>query len=492
VCALVSVCLVLTPAAAHAAFPGQNGRIAFTRVSQNGATDLYSAEPSGIAEIRITQDGQSDNAAFSPDGTRLAYSSGDDILIADQYGNDPQLVLSTGQGVGEIDWSPDGTRLVAALTNCAEFDCEYDIYVLGVDGSGLTNLTNSIFSELNPAWSPDGSLIAFDSIVAAEEDVYTISPDGTGLANLTSDLASGGAEPDWSPDGSRIVFEGSPNSMNPDGSGKGSIASFTMPAWSPDGTRTAGGGVGQKPISGGATTLVGIGRDADWQVRPPDPVPPPRGLEFPRPKGATPVRVSLVNTIPECGVGAANMQHGPPLAYPSCLYSPNRRTSALTVGTPDSTNGFPAEAAGVVRFSTVVGNPTTPADEADVSIHVRQTDVRYHNPAAGFPDYPGELLLSVDLRVSDTFNSSPGTDGSATVVDFPLRVVVPCATTPEPVGATCAVDTTVDAVMPGLARERERTLWQLGKVVLYWEGLDGNPNTVEDNQPFATQGVFVP
>ncbi len=210
VCLLTGAFLLTAPAAAHAAFPGENGRIAFTRVSHDGATDIYSAEPGGIAEIRITEGGQSDNAAFSPDGTRLAYSSGDDILIADQYGNDPQLVLSTGQGVGEIDWSPDGTRLVTALTNCAEFDCEYDIYVLGVDGSGLTNLTNSIFSELNPAWSPDGSLIAFDSIVAAEEDVYTISPDGTGLANLTSDLASGGAEPDWSPDGSRIVFKGRP------------------------------------------------------------------------------------------------------------------------------------------------------------------------------------------------------------------------------------------------------------------------------------------
>ncbi len=278
--------------------------------------------------------------------------------------------------------------------------------------------------------------------------------------------------------------------MNPDGSGKAAIASFTMPAWSPDGTRTAGGGVAQRPVSGGFSTTVGIGRDADWQVRPPDPVPPPRGLDFPRPKGATPFSVSLVNTMQGCGL--PNRQHGPPLAYPSCGFVPQRRTSALTVGTPDSANAQPAEAVGVVRFDTVLGNPTTPADEADVSIHVRQTDVRYDVASSGFPDYPGELLLTVDLRVSDTFNSSPGTDGSATIVDFPLRVVVPCATTPEPAGSTCAVDTTVDAVMPGLARERERTLWQLGKVALYWEGADGNPNTIEDNQVFATQGVFVP
>jgi len=178
------------------------------------------------------------------------------------------------------------------------------------------------------------------------------------------------------------------------------------------------------------------------------------------------------------------------LAYPSCFFVRLRRTSALTVGTPDSANGQPAEAAGLVRFYTVVGNPTTPADEADVIIQVRQTDVRYD--IEGFPDYPGELLLSVDLRVSDMFNAGGGDDGSGTLADFPLRVVVPCTPTPEPVGATCSLDTTVDAVMPGLARERERTVWQVGKVALYWEGNDGNPNTLPDNQVFLAQGVFIP
>ena len=491
---LVGAGLLTVPAVADAAFPGENGRIAFTRVESSGASDIYSAEPSGIAEIRVTDDGVNDNAAFSPDGTRLAYSSGDDILVADPYGNDPQLVLSTGQGVGEIDWSPDGTRLVTALTNCAEFDCEHDIYVLGIDGSGLTQVTSSIFSELNPAWSPDGSLIAFDSIVAGNEDVYTIRPDGTDLANLTEDLPRA-SEPDWSPDGSRIAFSGSNNlnSMNPDGSGKSlTINGGDMPAWSPDGTRIASLGVGQGSVSGGPRTLVGIGRDPDWQVRPPDPIPPEHGIGFPRPKGATPFYVPLVNTIQGCGAASSNRQHGPPLAYPSCHFVPLRRTSALTVGTPDSANGLPAEASGVVRFDTVVGNPSTAADEADVHIQIHQTDVRYFIPDQGYPDYPGELLLSVDLRVSDTFNAGPGADGSATLVDFPLRAVVPCTTTPEPVGATCSLDTSIDAVMPGLARERERTMWQLGKVVLYWEGVDGNPITLHDNTPFATQGVFIP
>ncbi len=143
IAACAAICLAGTAAVADAAFPGDNGRIAYTRTLDSGASDLFSVEPSGFAEIRLTHDGQSDNGAFSPDGARFAYSSGTAIHIADQYGNDPELVLDTGVGVGEIDWSPDGTQLVASIMNCAEFDCEYDIYVVGTDGSGLTNLTGT-------------------------------------------------------------------------------------------------------------------------------------------------------------------------------------------------------------------------------------------------------------------------------------------------------------------------------------------------------------
>jgi hypothetical protein len=230
---------------------------------------------------------------------------------------------------------------------------------------------------------------------------------------------------------------------------------------------------------------LGTGRDPDWQVRQPDPV-PPRGFEFPRPKGATPLSVPLVMNYNECQSTNATRQHGPPLAYPSC--TPARTGAPVTVGTPD-VNGFAAEATGSVRFDTVVGNPTTAADEADVRIRMQQTDLRRNT--SGYPDYNGSLVLFVPLRISDLWNAG-GPEGSGTVIDYRLRLAVGCAETSSPEGGTCSINTTVDAITPGLIRERKRATWQLGQVLVHYAGGDEDPYTLEDNRPLLAQGLFVP
>jgi hypothetical protein len=495
--------VLVVPAAAQAAFPGQNGRIAFTGIDRlTGKADLYTAEPGGDGVARLTSDGVSDNPVFSPDGSQLAFTSGTKVYIGDPNAQNRQLVLDFGVGSYGLDWSPDGSKLVAAFPNCADWDCEPDLYMFGTEGAEVIPLTNTAEPEYNPAWSPDGSRIAFDSLVSGESDVYTISSDGLGAPdNITTDLAGSATQPDWSPDGSKIGFQyGSGVYVsNPDGTGKVS-AGFTggEPAWSPDGTRFAFSRFINPP--GGMTVVdttgpfsgfhgsLGFGRSPDWQVRQPDPVPPASGVGFPRSKGATPVSVALVLNYNKCEGGNPNKQHGPPLAYPSC--TPVRTGSTATVGTPDS-NGLPAEAEGRVRFDTIFGDPTTPADEADLRIRVQQTDVR-DVFGTTYPDYAGSLVLFAPLRTTDLWNAGGGPDGSGTMVDFPLRVAVPCVATAGPEGATCSVDTTVDAVIPGFVRERKRMLLQLGQVLVHYAGGDGNPYTLEDNRPLFAQGVFVP
>ena len=76
--------------------------------------------------------------------------------------------------------------------------------------------------------------------------------------------------------------------------------------------------------------------------------------------------------------------------------------------------------------------------------------------------------------------------------DFPLNVPVTCAATPDTtVGGACSVATTLDAVVPSLIKEGDRSSWQLGAVQVFDGGSDGLLSTAP-NTLFARQGVFVP
>ena len=211
---------------------------------------------------------------------------------------------------------------------------------------------------------------------------------------------------------------------------------------------------------------------------------------YPRPKGATPLRASLVPAYQACTV--PNRVHGPPLASPSC--NPPAQTSPnLTVGSPDA-NGFAANSAMSVRYGVRVGAPATPADEADVTIDVSATDIR---KAGDLSDYTGELQAQVSLRITDRNNSAlppifPD-DQTGVMQDTPLSVTVPCAATPSTsIGASCSVITTADTLVPGTVTEGDRAVWAFDRVRLLDGGADGDAETAADNMLFATQGVFVP
>jgi ABC-type phosphate transport system substrate-binding protein len=205
---------------------------------------------------------------------------------------------------------------------------------------------------------------------------------------------------------------------------------------------------------------------------------------YPRPKGATPLRVSLVPAYNQCT--ASNRTHGAPLAFPSCN-PPVQSSGQLTVGSPDS-NGQTANSIGSARFDVLAGNPATPADEADVKLVSSISDVRKQSDLS---DYTGQVQLVSTLRITDRKNGTSGTQ-PGTVQDVPFPVTIGCvATGSTTVGGTCSINTTLDAVTPGAVPEGKRSVWELGQVIVNDGGPDGvvstNPNTV-----FERQGVFVP
>jgi PKD repeat protein/glucose/arabinose dehydrogenase len=204
---------------------------------------------------------------------------------------------------------------------------------------------------------------------------------------------------------------------------------------------------------------------------------------YARPQAASPLRVSLVPAYEPCT--APNREHGPPLSHPSCS-APQPSSPTVTVGSPDA-NGAAAASVGFVKYSVRVGDPATPEDEADVALLAEISDVR---EASGLLDYLGELQLRPSISITDRANG-PASDQPATVQAVPLPVSLPCAMTLGVAGSTCSVSTTLDAVAPGIVRERTRAIWELGQVELTDPGPDGQPGTPDDTV-FARQGIFVP
>ncbi len=142
----------------------------------------------------------------------------------------------TNNGWQELSpaWSPDGTKIAFV-----RLDSNYRIYVMNADGSNQTQLTNYALGDYVPAWSPDSTKIAFGH-GSGNSAVYVMNADGSNQTQLTPD----GQNPTWSPDGTKIAFGyigvGGIWAMNANGSNQTQLTTDGEdPAWSSDGTRIA-------------------------------------------------------------------------------------------------------------------------------------------------------------------------------------------------------------------------------------------------------------
>ena len=179
-------------------------------------------------------------------GTMIAYMDYDtdwEIATLRLDGSGHKFLTSFPGTDGDPSWSPDGSKIAFYR----DVGSNYEIYVMNADGTGATRLTNDPATDSAPDWSPDGSRIAFQrrDSSGGDYEIHAMNPDGTGETRLT-DNADDDEEPSWSPDGGRIAYtywDGNDReiyTMNPDGSDMVKVTANTYqdesPAWSPDGS----------------------------------------------------------------------------------------------------------------------------------------------------------------------------------------------------------------------------------------------------------------
>jgi Tol biopolymer transport system component len=212
------------------------GRIVFT-TTRDGDTEIATVLADGSQYRQLTSNGVEDAwPLLSPDGARIAWWVGGELWVMNADGTSPHAVSEGGVIDLSYRWSSDSDRLVFAGSGA-------DVYVVNADGSGLANVTMDVAgSNDRPAWSPDGTRIAFrQNDSATDHDLYTINADGTNPTRIV-DVAG---ESDifyvrWSPDGNLISYRAASSlwTVAPNGSSPEVLADGgTRNEWSHDAAR---------------------------------------------------------------------------------------------------------------------------------------------------------------------------------------------------------------------------------------------------------------
>jgi Tol biopolymer transport system component len=208
-----------TAVAAFSPAPSPDGQeFAFVGIQKgqgpDGNADLYIVRRDG--QVRAVSPSAAFDAdpAWSPDGTRLAFTSARangslDVFVVDlatmnvtRLTDASPVANLPGSGVAARSpaWSPDGTQLAYSV----QATTGSQLWVMSVSGANKRRLTNSTDADdFEPVWSPDGSVIAFarEYRQPKRSMVMTVRPDGTNVTNIDGRVVSVAAVPSYSPDG---------------------------------------------------------------------------------------------------------------------------------------------------------------------------------------------------------------------------------------------------------------------------------------------------
>jgi Tol biopolymer transport system component len=320
--AVLGAALALTiPAAAHAAYPGANGRIAFTVQTWRlppplepsppdfmhpgipeepvlVSARIESVLPNGKGRRRLHTFSTENTAYYGEPGTRPAFSP-NGKLIAFEEGNRLAIVRHDGTGLRRLrqlsqsdqmpTWSPNGRRL--AFSGLRPGLYNRSLYTVRQDGTGRREVID--YGADWPAWSVTGRFAFLNNddqyrmTIGPRDGLYSIRDDGSRLRRLFGSFVALGNEPDWSPDGRRLAFRarGRIFTIGTDGRGRRPITGgnrpYSHPAWSPDGRYIAvirgeerdqglwvmrPDGRGLRQVVGARRTVSSDGQVMQWQT----------------------------------------------------------------------------------------------------------------------------------------------------------------------------------------------------------------------------------
>lgn len=257
----VGLLLAIGAGTARAAFPGENGRVAFAvekwrlpdpclPTPHGCEPDVYSSTietvlPSGRGRrvLRTFSAGEGvgeSGPVWSPSGRLLTFQQGSRLSIVEADGTGLRHLPQLTSGDAEPSWSPDGRRLAFVGRSLC---CNW-LYSVRTDGTALRRV---IAQEARwPTWSTTGTIafVNYDdrggSSVGLKDGTYTIRPDGSQLRRVFGRYWGTGQQPDWSPDGTRIAFVARRHIFTMSATGRRlrrltDTFGDSDPAWSPDG-----------------------------------------------------------------------------------------------------------------------------------------------------------------------------------------------------------------------------------------------------------------
>ncbi|MCP5100342.1 MAG: hypothetical protein GY943_32725 [Chloroflexi bacterium] len=144
--------------------------------------------------------GNQETLGWHPDGVHVVISSrchqGNqlDLILWNVETDDVSFITDDVYADAAPAFSPDGRFLAYSSAR----NGQTDIYVMEMESGEVVNLTNHAASDTHPTWSPNGSQIAFVTNRDGNEEIYVMNNDGTNLRNITNH-PSKDFEPDWSP-----------------------------------------------------------------------------------------------------------------------------------------------------------------------------------------------------------------------------------------------------------------------------------------------------